>query len=65
VKHTVQRASHIAGLDWEVLVRGFYRMKATTMTLSERRQSFFPQDWCERVGLGEAARSVCGLQRVR
>ncbi len=26
-------------------------MKATTMTLSERRQSVFPQDWCERVGL--------------
>jgi bifunctional DNA-binding transcriptional regulator/antitoxin component of YhaV-PrlF toxin-antitoxin module len=22
------------------------------MTLSERRQSVFPQDWCERVGLG-------------
>ncbi len=21
------------------------------MTLSERRQSVFPQDWCERVGL--------------
>jgi hypothetical protein len=27
-------------------------MKTTTMTLSERRQSVFPQDWCERVGLG-------------
>ncbi|MHB8524410.1 MAG: hypothetical protein ACYDH9_27125 [Limisphaerales bacterium] len=27
-------------------------MKATTMTLSEKRQSVFPQDWCERVGLG-------------
>jgi len=26
-------------------------MKATTMTLSERLQSVFPQDWCERVGL--------------
>lgn len=26
-------------------------MKVTTMTLSERRQSVFPQDWCERVGL--------------
>ena len=26
-------------------------MKATTMTLSEKRQSVFPQDWCERVGL--------------
>ena len=26
-------------------------MKATTMTLSERRQSVFPQEWCERVGL--------------
>jgi bifunctional DNA-binding transcriptional regulator/antitoxin component of YhaV-PrlF toxin-antitoxin module len=27
-------------------------MKATTMTLSEKRQSVFPQDWCERMGLG-------------
>ena len=26
-------------------------MKATTMTLSEKRQSVFPQEWCERVGL--------------
>ena len=26
-------------------------MKATTMTLSEKRQSVFPRDWCERVGL--------------
>lgn len=26
-------------------------MKTTTMTLSEKRQSVFPQDWCERVGL--------------
>jgi bifunctional DNA-binding transcriptional regulator/antitoxin component of YhaV-PrlF toxin-antitoxin module len=26
-------------------------MKATTMTLSAKRQSVFPQDWCERVGL--------------
>ena len=26
-------------------------MKATTMTLSVKRQSVFPQDWCERVGL--------------
>jgi len=26
-------------------------MKATTMTLSQRRQSVFPQDWCKRVGL--------------
>lgn len=26
-------------------------MKATTMTLSEKRQSVFPQDWCKRVGL--------------
>ena len=34
------------------MVRNLYRMKATTMTLSERRQSVFPQDWCERVGLG-------------
>ena len=28
-------------------------MKATTMTLSIKRQSVFPQDWCERVGLAE------------
>ena len=28
-------------------------MKATTMTLSSKRQSVFPQDWCERVGLKE------------
>jgi bifunctional DNA-binding transcriptional regulator/antitoxin component of YhaV-PrlF toxin-antitoxin module len=28
-------------------------MKATTMTLSSKRQSVFPQDWCERVGLAE------------
>jgi len=28
-------------------------MKATTMTLSSKRQSVFPQDWCERVGLGK------------
>jgi len=27
-------------------------MKTTTMTLSERRQSVFPQEWCDRVGLG-------------
>jgi hypothetical protein len=40
-----------AGLDGLPLVRDFYRMKATTMTLSEKRQSVFPQDWCERVGL--------------
>lgn len=33
------------------LVREFYRVKATTMTLSEKRQSVFPQEWCERVGL--------------
>jgi hypothetical protein len=33
------------------MIRDFYRMKATTMTLSVRRQSVFPQDWCERVGL--------------
>ena len=26
-------------------------MKATTMTLSERRQCVFPLDWCERIGL--------------
>ena len=26
-------------------------MKVTTMTLSAKRQSVFPQDWCERVGL--------------
>ena len=26
-------------------------MKATSMTLSQKRQSVFPQDWCERVGL--------------
>ena len=26
-------------------------MKATTMTLSVKRQSVFPLDWCERVGL--------------
>lgn len=26
-------------------------MKATTMTLSSKRQCVFPQDWCERVGL--------------
>lgn len=41
----------MADLDMEALVRDFYRMKTTTMTLSERRQSVFPQDWCERVGL--------------
>lgn len=28
-------------------------MKATTMTLSTKRQSVFPQDWCERVGLAK------------
>jgi bifunctional DNA-binding transcriptional regulator/antitoxin component of YhaV-PrlF toxin-antitoxin module len=28
-------------------------MKATTMTLSEKRQSVFPQDWCKRVGLAK------------
>jgi len=28
-------------------------MKATTMTLSAKRQSVFPQDWCERVGLAQ------------
>jgi bifunctional DNA-binding transcriptional regulator/antitoxin component of YhaV-PrlF toxin-antitoxin module len=26
-------------------------MKVTTMTLSGKRQSVFPRDWCERVGL--------------
>jgi bifunctional DNA-binding transcriptional regulator/antitoxin component of YhaV-PrlF toxin-antitoxin module len=41
----------MAGVDSKALVRDFYRMKATTMTLSEKRQSVFPQDWCERVGL--------------
>ena len=39
-------------LDSRTTVRNFYRMKTTTMTLSEKRQSVFPQDWCERVGLG-------------
>ena len=28
-------------------------MKATTMTISSKRQSVFPQEWCERVGLGK------------
>ncbi|MBM3841568.1 MAG: AbrB/MazE/SpoVT family DNA-binding domain-containing protein [Verrucomicrobia bacterium] len=26
-------------------------MKAMTMTLTEKRQSVFPQDWCKRQGL--------------
>jgi bifunctional DNA-binding transcriptional regulator/antitoxin component of YhaV-PrlF toxin-antitoxin module len=26
-------------------------MKATTMTLTRRRQTVFPQEWCKRVGL--------------
>jgi bifunctional DNA-binding transcriptional regulator/antitoxin component of YhaV-PrlF toxin-antitoxin module len=39
------------GLAGKGVVRNFYRVKATTMTLSEKRQSVFPQDWCERVGL--------------
>jgi len=26
-------------------------MKATTMTLTGKRQSVFPQDWCKRQGL--------------
>jgi bifunctional DNA-binding transcriptional regulator/antitoxin component of YhaV-PrlF toxin-antitoxin module len=26
-------------------------MKATTMTLTHRRQTVFPLDWCRRVGL--------------
>jgi bifunctional DNA-binding transcriptional regulator/antitoxin component of YhaV-PrlF toxin-antitoxin module len=26
-------------------------MKATTMTLTEKRQSVFPLEWCRRVGL--------------
>ena len=26
-------------------------MRVTTMTLSVKRKSVFPQDWCERVGL--------------
>lgn len=26
-------------------------MKATTMTLSKKHQSVFPEDWCEREGL--------------
>jgi bifunctional DNA-binding transcriptional regulator/antitoxin component of YhaV-PrlF toxin-antitoxin module len=26
-------------------------MKATTMTLTEKRQTVFPLDWCRRVGL--------------
>jgi bifunctional DNA-binding transcriptional regulator/antitoxin component of YhaV-PrlF toxin-antitoxin module len=26
-------------------------MKVTTMTLSSKRQSVFPQEWCEKVGL--------------
>ena len=26
-------------------------MKVTTMTISAKRQSVFPQDWCKRVGL--------------
>ena len=37
------------------MVNDFYRMKATTMTLSKRRQSFFPQDWCARVGLARGS----------
>jgi bifunctional DNA-binding transcriptional regulator/antitoxin component of YhaV-PrlF toxin-antitoxin module len=28
-------------------------MKAMTMTLSRKRQSVFPHDWCERVGLAD------------
>jgi len=44
-------AAGLRRLDWESVVRDFYRMKATTMTLSSKRQSVFPQDWCERVGL--------------
>ncbi len=42
----------VGRLDIRRLVRDFYQMKATTMTLSEKRQSVFPQDWCERTGLG-------------
>src|SRR2546423_14793414 len=41
----------MARLDVNALVRDFYHMKSTTMTLSQRRQSVFPQDWCERVGV--------------
>src|SRR5438270_9756525 len=44
-------ASQSSFLTNALVVRNFYPMKATTMTLSERRQSVFPQDWCERVGL--------------
>ena len=33
-------------------VRDFYGVKTTTMMLSLKRQSVFPHDWCERVGLG-------------
>jgi bifunctional DNA-binding transcriptional regulator/antitoxin component of YhaV-PrlF toxin-antitoxin module len=40
-------------LDESATVRKFYQVKATTMTLSEKRQSVFPQDWCERVGLSK------------
>lgn len=28
-------------------------MKATTMTLTKRRQSVFPEEWCEREGLAQ------------
>ena len=28
-------------------------MKATTMTLSKKHQSVFPEDWCEREGLAQ------------
>lgn len=44
-------SSRRPALDVAPLARNLYRMKATTMTLSARRQSVFPQDWCERVGL--------------
>jgi bifunctional DNA-binding transcriptional regulator/antitoxin component of YhaV-PrlF toxin-antitoxin module len=42
-----------AALDGGGAVIDLYRMKATTMTLSSKRQSVFPQDWCERVGLAK------------
>ena len=41
------------GLDGRWRVRNPYRMKATTMTISSKRQTVFPQEWCERVGLGK------------
>ena len=54
---THSRAAHLfdsgLGLDDSWPVRNLYHMKATTMTLSSKRQSVFPQDWCERVGLGK------------